>query len=63
MCSLPFLGQQISLPRGVERTLRRRSNLRRLLGYEIDPAASAFDWRVGGWQAMRVETLWAWHSH
>jgi ectoine hydroxylase-related dioxygenase (phytanoyl-CoA dioxygenase family) len=43
--ALPFLNQQISLPRALGGRFADDVNLRRLLGYEIDPAASAFDWR------------------
>jgi ectoine hydroxylase-related dioxygenase (phytanoyl-CoA dioxygenase family) len=43
--ALPFLNQQISLPRALRGQHGDDPNLRRLLGYDIDPADSAFDWR------------------
>ena len=43
--SLPFLKQQISLPRALAGRYSDDPFLRRFLGYESEPANSAFEWR------------------
>lgn len=43
--ALPFLNQQISLPRALGERFPDDPKLRRLLGYDIDPAECAFAWR------------------
>lgn len=43
--ALPFLNQQISLPQALGASFTDDRFLRRFLGYEIEPAASAFEWR------------------
>jgi ectoine hydroxylase-related dioxygenase (phytanoyl-CoA dioxygenase family) len=43
--ALPFLNQQISLPRALGGRQANDPKMRRLLGYEIEPAESAFAWR------------------
>lgn len=43
--ALPFLNQQISLPRALGGRYADDAKLRRLLGYDIEPAESAFAWR------------------
>ncbi len=43
--ALPFFNQQISLPRVLKGRFADDPKLRRLLGYDIEPAESAFEWR------------------
>jgi ectoine hydroxylase-related dioxygenase (phytanoyl-CoA dioxygenase family) len=43
--ALPFLGQQISLPRALGGRFGDDPFLRKFLGYETEPAASAAEWR------------------
>ena len=43
--TIPLLSQQISLPQALQGKYSDQPELRRLLGYDSQPAASAMDWR------------------
>lgn len=43
--ALPFMKQQISLPRALGERFQDDSRLRKFLGYDSEPGASAIEWR------------------
>jgi ectoine hydroxylase-related dioxygenase (phytanoyl-CoA dioxygenase family) len=53
--TLPLIQQQISLPHALEGRFEDVPRLRRLLGYEAPPSASALDWREAKLRAAGTE--------